>query len=126
MATLEQVERQIFEREGFRVTLEPFAKNARYAPYAYPVMASNAWRVSEWKTQRLAPYLVQIRSARVFRGDGSPLRTDLKLGSLRDSYFDAYERERDATGVAAAPPAPPPDAASDNVVPIRPSRRRGS
>ncbi len=117
MATLEQIERQIFDREGFRVRLVPFANATRFASYAFPVMASNAWRVSEWKTGRLAGYLAQIRSIDVLRGDGTRIRTDLRLGALRDSYFDAYER---GTLALAPVPAPP----SDNVVHMRPSQRR--
>ena len=122
VATLEQLERQIFEREGFRVKLVPFAPNARFDPYAFPVMASNGWRVSDWKTGRLGAYLAQIRSIVVFRGDGTPVRTDVRLGGLRDSYFAAYERGELET------PAPKAtrrrgQVGGDNVVEMR---RRGA
>jgi hypothetical protein len=48
VATKAQVERQIFEREGFRVELELFdAKRQPLPPYEYEVMAPQRWKVSD-------------------------------------------------------------------------------
>jgi hypothetical protein len=50
-------------------------------------MAPNGWRVSDWKRIRLAPYVLLFRDVKVFRGDGAPLARDVKLGHLRDTYY---------------------------------------
>ena len=90
MASLKQVEQQIFAREGFRVELAPLDPKAKsFPPYEFAVMATNKWRVSDWKTQRLAQYVTLLRGVTVLRGDGKPVKTDLRIGHLRDTYFDA-------------------------------------
>ncbi|MBD5633231.1 MAG: hypothetical protein IAI49_02030 [Candidatus Eremiobacteraeota bacterium] len=99
-ASLAEVESAIFEREGFRVKLVPFHERASYEPYAYPVMGPNTWRLSEWKAERLGAYLTQIRSAIVYRGDGSIARSDVRIGTLRDSYFEAYRLQQQSRGPA--------------------------
>jgi hypothetical protein len=92
MATRVQVERAIFEREGFRVEFELFAGKRETLPsYDYVVMAPQRWKVSDWKNARLEPYRLLVKSATVFRGDGTPTDRDLQLGNLRDTYYeDAY------------------------------------
>ena len=90
MATKAQIERAIVEREGFRVELEFFAeKRLALPPYDYPVMAPQHWKVSDWKNARLAEYRLLVKSATVYRGDGTPIARDLQLGNLRDSYYEA-------------------------------------
>ena len=92
MATKRQVERAILEREGFRVefVLVP-GKLEALPPYDYPVMAPQQWKVSYWKSARLERYRVHIKSATVYRGNGTPIDRDLRLGNLRDTYYeDAY------------------------------------
>jgi hypothetical protein len=113
MASVNELQKEIFEKEGFRVTFERLdgAKGA-IPSYDYTVMAPNGWRLSDWKRVRLAPYVTQFKGIIVYRGDGSPQRTDVKLGRLRDTY---YEAEYGSI-------APEPE---DNVVQLK-GRTRGS
>jgi hypothetical protein len=92
MATKAQGERAIFEREGFRVEFDLFSGKRESLPaYDYVVMAPQRWKVSDWKNARLEPYRLLVKSAMVFRGDGTPIDRDLQLGNLRDTYYeDAY------------------------------------
>jgi len=90
MATIAQVERQIFEREGFRVRLAPLnEKTKTIPPYEFAAMAPQRWRVSDWKMQRLARYVTFLRGATVLRGDGRDIGRDMQLGNLRDTYYEA-------------------------------------
>jgi hypothetical protein len=90
MPSLKQIEQQVFAREGFRVSLEPLdPKTKSYPAYEYSVMASNKWRISDWKTVRMAPYIALLRGLVAYRGDGKAVKTDMRLGNLRDTYFDA-------------------------------------
>jgi hypothetical protein len=114
MATLRALEQQIFAKEGFRVALVPLDPKAKAFPaYEYSVMASNKWRISDWKTVRLAPYVTLLRGVSVYRGSGQEVRMDMRLGNLRDTYFDAEYGE------------PKPAATTENVVAITsaPSKR---
>jgi hypothetical protein len=88
--SLTQLQDQIFEREGFRVSFEPLGSlHASLPSYEYPVMAPNGWRVSDWKRVRLGHYVLLFRDVTVYRGDGKPIGRDLKLGHLRDTYYRA-------------------------------------
>ncbi len=90
MPTLAQIEEQIFVVEGFRVKLTPLvAKTKSYPSYDFTVMAPQRWRVSDWKTARLGAYLTLVKGAVVERGDGTPVKGDLQLGNIRDSYYEA-------------------------------------
>jgi hypothetical protein len=90
MASLAQIEEQIFVVEGFRVKLTPLlAKTKSFPSYDYTVMAPQRWRVSDWKTARLGAYLTLVKAAVVLRGDAAPVRGDLQLGKIRDSYYEA-------------------------------------
>lgn len=90
MATKKQVEEAIFEREGFRVELEPFeAKKGALPAYEWSVMAPQRWHVSDWKNARLEAYRLAVKGITVFRGDGSPVTRDMQLGNLRDTYYEA-------------------------------------
>jgi hypothetical protein len=90
MPTITGLQEQIFQREGFRVSFERFGASSGSLPdYDYPVMAPNTWRVSDWKNVRLAPYFPFFKGVTVYRGDGEPLRSDVKLGHLRDGYYNA-------------------------------------
>lgn len=89
MASREQVQKAIFELEGFRVELEPFDGKRQALPaYEYPVMAPQRWKVSDWKNARLTAYRLLIKGATVLRGDGKPVARDLQLGKLRDTYYE--------------------------------------
>jgi len=90
MATIATVEKQIYEREGFRVRLRPLDVKVKSLPdYAFTVMAPQRWKISEWKNERLASYITLIREITVLRGDGEIVRRDMQLGNLRDSYYQA-------------------------------------
>lgn len=88
--TLDDVQEQIFQREGFRVSFVPLGATDRpLPPYDYPVMAPNGWHVSDWRRARLRPYIVLFKDVFVYRGDGTRVASDLKLGHLRDTYYAA-------------------------------------
>lgn len=90
MATLKQLEEQIFQKEGFRVRFTPLnEKTKTYPAYEFEVMASNKWKLSDWRMERLEAYVPLMRSVEVFRGDGKLSKTDMRLGNLRDTYFEA-------------------------------------
>jgi hypothetical protein len=106
--SITELQEQIFQREGFRVSFERFgAADAELPPYEYAVMAPQGWKVSDWQRVRLAPYVLLFRGLTVYRGDDTPLPRDVKLGHLRDSYYQA------AYGTLS-PDAP--EDAPDNVV----------
>jgi hypothetical protein len=90
MATIAAVEKQIFDREGFRVKLLPLTDKVKAVPaYDYPVMAPQRWKISDWKTERLSQYIELLKGITVFGGDGQPVKRDFQLGNLRDSYYQA-------------------------------------
>ena len=100
MATKGQIEKTIFEREGFRVELELFeGKRPALPPYEFPVMAPQRWKVSDWKNARLEDYRLLVKGITIFRGDGTPVTRDYQLGNLRDTY---YEAEYGTTDVGSA------------------------
>lgn len=106
--TVTQLQEQIFAREGFRVSFERLGESdAPLPPYDYPVMAPTGWKVSDWQRVRLAPYVLLFRGVTVYRGDDTPIPRDLKLGNLRDSYYEAM--------YGTLEPEPP----RDNVVPFK-------
>lgn len=90
MATKAQVEDAILKREGFRVELELFDRKQRNLPaYEYAIMAPQRWKVSDWKNARLSAYVLLVKDAKIYRGDGSLIPRDLQLGNLRDTYYEA-------------------------------------
>jgi hypothetical protein len=90
MPTVVQVEEQIYACEGFRVRLTPIKANVKTIPaYDFLVMAPQRWRISDWKNVRLRGYLAIVRGAVVLRGDDAPVKSDITLGTLRDSYYHA-------------------------------------
>ena len=111
--TVTQLQEQIFAREGFRVSFERLGKSdAPLPPYDYPVMAPTGWKVSDWQRVRLAPYVLLFRGVTVFRGDDTPIPRDVKLGHLRDSYYEATYGTLE------------PEAPRDNVVPFDSAKAR--
>jgi hypothetical protein len=85
-----ELQQQVFDREGFRVVFERLgASNDEIAAYEYPVMAPQAWKVSDWRRMRLGKYLLVFRGVTVYDGKGEPLTRDVKLGHLRDTYYAA-------------------------------------
>lgn len=113
--TVTQLQEQIFAREGFRVSFERLGRSDDpLPPYDYPVMAPTAWKVSDWQRVRLAPYVLLFRGVTVYRGDDKPIARDVKLGHLRDSYYEAVYGTLE-------PQAPP-----DNLVQLDAARSRKS
>lgn len=98
--TVKQLEEAIFEREGFRVRIEPLAGKAKSAlpPYKPAYMSYNKWKLTEWKMRRLAPYIPFLKSVEVLRPDGSRTTSDMQIGNLRNAYFLAL-CEEEAAGV---------------------------
>jgi len=115
VATKTQVEKAIFEREGFRVEFELFEKRQSLAPYDFPEMAPQRWKVSDWKNARLDAYRLLAKGVTIYLGDGKPVPRDLQLGNLRDSYYAA----------AHGSLQPPGDIEeSAKVTRLRPNRKR--
>ena len=72
MANKAQVEKAIFEREGFRVELELFEKRQSLPAYDFAEMAPQRWKVSDWKNARLDAYRLLAKGATIYLGDGTP------------------------------------------------------
>jgi hypothetical protein len=117
MPTLGQIEEQIYACEGFRVRLTPFKATQKAFPsYDFLVMAPQRWRLSDWKTLRLQNYIPLIREIVVLRGDAAPVRGDIALGRLRDTYYEAKYGSTDpgavqsskVTSLPTSPEADPP------------------
>ena len=89
MATVTELQDQIFAREGFRVSFERVGAPLDVPPYEYAVMAPTTWRISDWKNERLAAYVGMLRGVTILRGDGAPAKRDVRLGYLRDTYYAA-------------------------------------
>jgi hypothetical protein len=90
MATIAAVEKQISEREGFRVQRTPLTAKVRSLPdYDYSVMAPQRRKISGWKNERLSQYVELLKGVTVYRGDGEMVLRDLQLGKLRDTYYEA-------------------------------------
>jgi hypothetical protein len=90
MPTPAQLEEQIYACEGFRVRLTPLKPAEKKLPsYDFLVMAPQKWRISDWKIVRLRAYIPFVREVVVLRGDEKPAKTDIQLGSLRDTYYQA-------------------------------------
>ena len=115
MANKAQVEKAIFEREGFRVELELFEKRQSLPPYDFSEMAPQRWKVSDWKNARLDAYRLLAKGATIYLGDGTPIARDLQLGNLRDSYYAAAHGSLQPPGTAAD---------TSKVTPLRPKRKR--
>ncbi len=118
--TITELQNQIASVEGFRISFERFgAADTPIDPYPYDVMAPSKWRISDWKRVRLASYIGTFKSVTVFQGDDTPVKSDIKLVGLRDSYYQArygtlepeerpilseIEVAREKRNAAAAPP----------------------
>jgi hypothetical protein len=117
VATKAQVEKAIFEREGFRAELELFGeKRQALPPYDFSEMAPQRWKVSDWKNARLDAYRLLAKGVRIYQGDGTSVARDLQLGKLRDTYYEA------AHGSLEPPSSDAEKAAS--VIQLRPRRHQ--
>jgi hypothetical protein len=85
-----QLQEQIAAIEGFHVSFERYgAADVPIVAYPFGVMAPSKWRISDWKRVRLAPYIGVFRKVDVYRGDETVVKSDLRLVTLRDSYYEA-------------------------------------
>jgi|ERR1700677_1391570 hypothetical protein len=88
--TVTELQNQIASVEGFRISFERFgAADTPIEPYPYDVMAPSKWRISDWKRVRLASYIGTFKTVVVFQGDDTPVKSAIKLVTLRDSYYQA-------------------------------------
>lgn len=88
--TVTELQNQIASVEGFRISFERFgAADTPIEPYPYDVMAPSKWRISDWKRVRLASYIGTFKTVVVSQGDDSPVKSDIRLVTLRDSYYQA-------------------------------------
>ena len=92
MAKVKNVEKKIWDVEGFDVVLKYNGKDLRGDKAGLPQFENNrasksAWTVSEWKIKRFQKqypgYEVEILD-----GDGNEVRGNMTLGNVRDSYDD--------------------------------------
>ncbi len=123
--TVTELQDQIYEREGFRVSFDRFDAVRDVPPYGFIVMAPQGWRISDWKIARLGRYVTILRGVTVFGGDGEPVKRDLRLGHLRDSYYAAQYGSTAAPETSVlAPQVVNIDDARANRSPDRPRRPR--
>jgi hypothetical protein len=88
--SITELQNQIAAVEGFRVSFSRLgAAKLPIEPYAYDVMAPSKWRISDWKRVRLAAYIAIFKSVDVYRGDDTVVKSDVRLVTLRDSYYEA-------------------------------------
>jgi len=50
-------------------------------------MAPQSWKVSDWKRKRLGAVPAGVSGVTVYAGDDTPIKSDVKLGRLRDTYY---------------------------------------
>jgi hypothetical protein len=88
--SITELQNQIAAVEGFRVTFSRLgAAKLPIEPYAFDVMSPSKWRISDWKRVRLAAYIAIFKSVDVYRGDDTVVKSDIRLVTLRDSYYEA-------------------------------------
>ncbi len=88
--SITQLQDQIAAVEGFHVSFERLgAPDVEIPEYPYDVMAPSKWKISDWKRMRLAAYVLIFKRVDVYRGDEEIVKSDIKLVTLRDSYYEA-------------------------------------
>ena len=88
--TVTELQKQIASVEGFRISFERLGTgDTPVEPYPFDVMVTSKWRISDWKRVRLAAYIGVFKGVQVYRGDETLVKSDIKLVSLRDSYYEA-------------------------------------
>jgi hypothetical protein len=91
MSRVRNVEKRIFDIEGFEVRIRN--QDGRALPYngdlpmytCYERMAPNKWRVQEWKDTRFYRDYPGFK-VDVFDGNGRVARGNSTLGNIRDTY----------------------------------------
>ena len=93
MAKVKNVEKRIWDTEGFAVTIRFNGRDVRsdfkgMPQYpSYERMAKNDMTVADWKEKRFVPAYAGY-DVDVLDGDGSLCQGNTKLGTVRDSYSD--------------------------------------
>jgi hypothetical protein len=88
--SITELQNQIAAIEGFRVSFNRLgAAKLPIEPYAFDVMSPSKWHISDWKRVRLAAYIAIFKSVDVYRGDDTIVKSDIRLVTLRDSYYEA-------------------------------------
>lgn len=89
MPTVKNVEKRIWDKEGFDVVIKKDGKNVRGDKKDFPqwngkIQSKNDMTVKEWKnkfSKQYPGYEVEILD-----GDGSEVHGSTKLGTVRDTY----------------------------------------
>jgi len=91
---LKNVEKKIWDIESFAVTIKYFdGRDVRgdlkdFPQYpAFEKMAKNDWTVAEWREKRFAVYYPGY-DVDVLDGYGQTVGGNMKLATVRDSYYD--------------------------------------
>ena len=90
MALVKNVEKRIYDIEGFEVDIKQNGRNMRddrdIPMYpAYERMARNSMTVEEWKNRRFRPNYAGL-DVDVKNGNGDAVAGQTQLGTVRDSY----------------------------------------
>lgn len=92
MPRVKNVEKRIWETEGFDIAFRKAGKDVHGAKegvpqYNYANRAKNDMTVSEWKQKRFAQSYPGYEVS-VLDGDGNEVPGQTKLGTLRDTYLE--------------------------------------
>jgi len=92
MPKVKNVEKHIWDIEGFDVAFHQNGKDVHGAKsaipqYSYSNAAKNNMTVSEWKKKRFAQSYVGY-DVEVYNGDGNKVSGQNTLGTVRDTYLD--------------------------------------
>ena len=93
MPLVKNVEKKIWDIEGFDVTIKtPDGANVRgdksnFPQYNYNIISKSDWTVSEWKEKRFKKLYLGY-DVDVLKVDGSVAAGQSRLGTIRDTYID--------------------------------------
>ena len=95
MPKVKNVEKRIWDIEGFEVVIKSNGKNLRgdkqvFKQYEGGRAARNSWTIAEWKKKRFSPQY-QGFDVDILDGDGNPVDGRTTLGTVRDSYDEDEE-----------------------------------
>ncbi len=92
MAKMKNVERKIWDIEGFNVIFQHRGKDVHGAKqdipqYPFSNTAKNDMTVNEWKQRRFQPTYPGYEAS-VLDGEGNVVQGNMKLSNLRDTYTE--------------------------------------
>lgn len=93
MPMVKNVEKKIWDVEGFAVCiLHPDGRDVRgdkqkLPQYPFERAAKNDWTVEAWKESRFRPHYPGF-DVLVLDADGERCQGNMKLGTVRDTYFE--------------------------------------